>query len=391
MNRKMKKVLSMGTACVLAVSLMTGCSSGQSASADPAITMEGRNVSMGEALLYTEVMKSQYESYYGDQIWDMEVSDGVTFGQSVKDGVTEDLVKMNYLASLAEQYDVSVSDEEKANYDTYVSNFKQNLGEDVISENNITDDDIRNLIEMNAISNTVYQKIINEMTVELTDEETENARCIKVQHILIPTTETTKEDENGDTVDMTDEEITAYKEQQYATAEEVLQKAQDGEDFKTLADEYSSENAGFEFSFDRNGYSYSQQSSMVEPFYTAAWELSEGEISGIVETEYGYHIIKCVSENDETETAQAISSAQSTKKQSAADDQIQADIDAKTYTLSEAWKNYTITSPAAETTAESDTTADSTETSADTTADSSADTTAETTTESETESETAAE
>ena len=244
---------------------------------------------------------------------------------------------------------------------------------------------------MNAISNTVYQKIINEMTVELTDEETENARCIKVQHILIPTTETTKEDENGDTVDMTDEEITAYKEQQYATAEEVLQKAQAGEDFKTLADEYSSENAGFEFSFDRNGYSYSQQSSMVEPFYTAAWELSEGEISGIVETEYGYHIIKCVSENDETETAQAISSAQSTKKQSAADDQIQADIDAKTYTLSEAWKNYTITSPAAETTAESDTTADSTETSADTTADSSADTTAETTTESETESETAAE
>ncbi len=377
MNRKAKKFAAAGAACLLAMSLVTGCSSSQTGSGNPAITMDGRNVSMGEALLYTEVMKSQYESYYGDQIWDMEVSDGVTFGQSLKDGVTEDLVKMSYLASVADQYEVAVSDEEKANYDTYVSNFKQNLGEDVISENGITDDDIRNLIEMNSVSNTVYQKIINEATVELSDEEKEAARCIKVQHILISTTDTTKEDENGDTVDMTDDEIAAYKDQQYATAEEALSRAQNGEDFQALADEYSSENAGFEFSFDKNGYSYSQQSSMVEPFYTAAWELSEGQISGIVESEYGYHIIKCVSENDETETAQAISSAENSKKQSTADEQIQSEIDAKQYTLSDDWNNYTITSPdVEETTAEStaDTTADtSAETSADSAEDSAED------------------
>ena len=49
---------------------------------------------------------------------------------------------------------------------------------------------------------------------------------------------------------MTDEEKEAYLAGQKAKAEEALEKAKNGEDFQTLADEYSSENAGFEFSFD---------------------------------------------------------------------------------------------------------------------------------------------
>ena len=80
---------------------------------------------------------------------------------------------------------------------------------------------------------------------------------------------------------MTDEEKEAYLAEQKAKAEKVLEKAKNGEDFKALSDEYTAENAGFEFSFDKNGYDPVNQSSMVEPFYTAAWELEEGQILSV--------------------------------------------------------------------------------------------------------------
>ena len=64
------------------------------------------------------------------------------------------------------------------------------------------------------------------------------------------------------------------------------------------------------------------QSSMVEPFYKAAWELGEGEISGLVESDYGYHIIKCVSLNDEEATQAAITKAPQTKKTASVDEKL---------------------------------------------------------------------
>ena len=184
---------------------------------------------------------------------------------------------------------------------------------------------------------------------------------------------------------MTDEEKEAYLADQKAKAEEVLEKAKNGEDFKALSDEYTAENAGFEFSFDKNGYDPVNQSSMVEPFYTAAWELEEGQISDLVESQYGYHIIKCVSLNDEEATAASIEAAKESKKYTSINDKITQMVEEAKYTESDAWKEYKIVSKTEETT-------DETGSAADTTADSSSETDTETTaseaSSSETESET---
>lgn len=82
----------------------------------------------------------------------------------------------------------------------------------------------------------------------------------------------------------TDEEKAAAK----AKAEEVLAKAKAGEDFATLAKEYSddpgSKDTGGEYTFGRG--------KMVKPFEDTAFALEPGQVSDLVETQFGYHIIK---------------------------------------------------------------------------------------------------
>lgn len=73
-----------------------------------------------------------------------------------------------------------------------------------------------------------------------------------------------------------------------AKAEEVLAKVKAGEDFATLAKQYSQDttaSAGGDLGFFGKG-------KMVPEFETAAFALKEGEVSGLVKTVYGYHIIK---------------------------------------------------------------------------------------------------
>lgn len=72
------------------------------------------------------------------------------------------------------------------------------------------------------------------------------------------------------------------------TAEAVLKKAKGGADFDKLVAEYG-EDPGMEYN--EGGYVFTY-GEMVPEFEEAAFSLKENEISGIVETAYGYHIIK---------------------------------------------------------------------------------------------------
>jgi parvulin-like peptidyl-prolyl isomerase len=79
--------------------------------------------------------------------------------------------------------------------------------------------------------------------------------------------------------------------------EEILARAKAGEDFAALAKEFS-EDPG---SKDNGGlYEDFARGTMVKPFEDAAFSIPVGQISGIVETAYGYHIIQVVGRKKET-------------------------------------------------------------------------------------------
>lgn len=88
----------------------------------------------------------------------------------------------------------------------------------------------------------------------------------------------------------TEEEKTKVR----ASASEVLTKARAGEDFAKLAETHSQDKA----TAPRGGdLGFFQRGRMVKPFEDAAFALSPGGISDLVESQFGLHIIK-VEEND---------------------------------------------------------------------------------------------
>ena len=191
--------------------------------------------------------------------------------------------EMLYLEAKSNNIEVT-EDEIEEEYETTMSSITQSFGmteDEYLKEFGLTKDYIKKDLEKELIA----VKYMGEVT-DVSEEEAKNYYDknkdeffeVRGSHILIKTT-----DDEGN--ELSDDEKAKRKEK----AEEILKKAKAGEDFDTLAEEYSEDTSatnGGDLGFFKKG-------DMVESFENAVFSLDNNQIyDEIVETDYGYHIIK---------------------------------------------------------------------------------------------------
>ena len=158
--------------------------------------------------------------------------------------------------------------------------FKKALEENKLTESKIKADIKRDMAIQQLIDKEVDQK------VQITDEEGktfydtnpqlfQQPERVKASHILIKVDEGAAEEK---------------KTEARKKIKEIQEKVQKGEDFAELAKTYSegpSASRGGDLNFFARG-------QMVKPFEDVAFSLKPNETSDIVETKFGYHLIKVV-------------------------------------------------------------------------------------------------
>jgi peptidyl-prolyl cis-trans isomerase C len=99
------------------------------------------------------------------------------------------------------------------------------------------------------------------------------AEQVRASHILV------RVDEKADA---------ATKQKARAEIDAVLKKVRAGGDFAKLAQEHSHDGSASQ----GGDLNYFSRGQMVEPFNKVAFELKPGQVSDVVQTQFGYHIIK---------------------------------------------------------------------------------------------------
>lgn len=156
--------------------------------------------------------------------------------------------------------------------------FRKGLAQQDLSEKELRELIRRNLVIENHIQQTIAAKVtVSEQEVRaFYDNNPETFTMpeqMRASHILI----------------MVDQQASAAdKQKARAKADDLLKQIRAGADFAKLAQEQSgcpSSKQGGDLGFFGKG-------QMVKPFEDAVWAMKTGEVSGVVETQFGYHIIK---------------------------------------------------------------------------------------------------
>ncbi|MEF2851123.1 MAG: peptidylprolyl isomerase [Lachnospiraceae bacterium] len=282
MNKLGRKLLVAGLCACMAAASLTGCGS---KAGKAAVTVGDDTASLGLVnlmLRYNQAqMQSLYASFMGDNMWE-------TYGETTKNNVVESIENMFLMEQHMSDYGVSITDEDKTKITDAAGKFIETNDEKTMKAMNATQENVERLLTLYTVQSRMYNAIIADVDTNVSDEE---AAQKTVKYVLFSTAGST--DEDGNSVEMSDEDKAAKKE----AAQKLLDAVKGGEDMADALTELGEDRSPVTSSYGTDN------GTLNDALKEAADKLSDGEVADeLIETDGGYYVLQMVTTFDEEKT-----------------------------------------------------------------------------------------
>ena len=247
------------------------------------------DISYGEYYIYAKTVEEDYKKAYGSGVWNLELTiddENRTVKDITIDDIIDDINRVKVLAAHADEFSIELSDSEKAEIENRAEAFYSGLTDNDIKETEITKELADMVMPENAIAKKVYDHVLSDYDFEISDEE---ARMITFYDMVF---ECYSVEKDGSVTEYTPEK----KALQLEKANEALSSLAEEESttFKDVVDKYHLIYSS-EYTMSKTGLIDEYGEDVADKIL----EVSDGEISVVIETQYGYHLFKMLKSKDE--------------------------------------------------------------------------------------------
>ena len=250
-----------------------------------------------EVMVYLVNSENKYDEIFGAKIWQIPI-EGTTLENKYKDTILARLAQIKVMNLMAKDMEVKLTPDDELRVKSAARDYYASLNDEEKRVMGVDEEIIYNLYHEFATADKLYHDITDKITPEISDDQ---ARIVTVRDILV---KTYKPSVAGSVSYNAAERAEAYD-----RISDIKRRLDEGTDFDVIAESTENEDSKIQYSFGRG--------VMPEAYEEAAFNLVVGEVSDIVETEYGFHILKCVTAYDPEEADKNRESIVKVKKQEA--------------------------------------------------------------------------
>ena len=189
MKAVFRKAAALGLVFAMSCTALAGCGSKGSKidGSKTLLTVNGEDVRLGVGSLYAKYQQASiyqiYSMYFGTtSIFDNEHDDGHTYGEEIKESVISDLEKMVTIKQHAEEYGVSLTDEETAAIETAAQAYMDGNDEETRGKIGAAKEDVVELMTLQTLQASMMDPIVKDVDTEISDED---AQQTSVSYIRI--------------------------------------------------------------------------------------------------------------------------------------------------------------------------------------------------------------
>ena len=176
-------------AAALGVSGLAGC--GNLDGTQTVATVDGQEVTLGLASYILRTDQAEMEGYYrmlaqsygmdGGEYWSTETEEGRTYGEDIKDNVMDTIKELYVMQEHAEDYGVSITEEEQAAIDEAAKTFMDSNDEETLEALAVSGDDVKTYMELYTIRQKMRDPMVADVDREVSDEEAAQTRVTFVE------------------------------------------------------------------------------------------------------------------------------------------------------------------------------------------------------------------